>query len=52
MKEKFEEWFLAQIDVDETLLDKDKNGRYKDTDIDLMLAAFEAGHDLGSYGNM
>ena len=48
---EFEEWFLSQLDVDENLLDKDPAGRYMDSDIDLMLAAFEGGRALGSISN-
>lgn len=43
MQYDFEHWFLSINDVDETLLDKDETGKYKDDDINFAYASFCAG---------
>jgi hypothetical protein len=42
-RDNFEQWFLSIPDADETLLNKNKKGDYKDLDIGLAYYAFVAG---------
>ncbi len=47
IQEKFEDLLLANPDFDESLLEKDEEGSYSDSDIQHMYSMFEAGTEVG-----
>ena len=47
IQEKFEDLLLANPDFDESLLEKDEEGCYSDSDIQHMYSMFEAGTEVG-----
>ena len=44
---KFEDLLVANPDFDESLLEKNEDGCYEDSDINLMYQMFEAGTEVG-----
>ncbi len=46
IQEKFEDLLLANPDFDESLLEKDEEGSYSDSDIQHMYSMFEAGTEV------
>lgn len=51
IESKFEELLLANPDFDESLLEKDEEGSYSDSDIQHMYSMFEAGTEVGEKRN-